>query len=170
MLQTTCKCTKAMAQTSFLNSSRSLSLQAADFLAIEGHVKDTCSALAARIFPEGPINHSIRTEDDSTQVLIFKRATRFVCCLVIWLQERTISHCFQHVLITLPTAVLFLLFYAFKMWPKSVSELISCSWFSSPVHDMICCVGQHSLWSFVCNHCCNGPSRIRLTLKALVLV
>jgi hypothetical protein len=107
MTRTPRKCTKAMAQTSFLNPSRSLSLQAADFLAIEGHVKDTCSALAARIFPEGPIHHSIRTEDDPTQVLIFKQATRFVCWLVICLQEGTISHCFQHALITLPTAVLF---------------------------------------------------------------
>jgi hypothetical protein len=149
MTRTPRKCTKAMAQTSFLNPSRSLSLQAADFLAIEGHVKDTCSALAARIFPQGPIKNSIRTEADPTQVLLFKHATRFVCWRVICLQERTISHCCQHVLITLPTAVLFLLFDTFKMSPKTGSELISCSWFSSRVHDMMCCVGQHSLWSFV---------------------
>jgi hypothetical protein len=53
-------------------------LQAADFLAIEGHVKATCSTLAARLFPEEPKNHSRRSEDDPTQVLFYKHATRFV--------------------------------------------------------------------------------------------
>jgi hypothetical protein len=102
-----------MAQTSFLNPSRSLPLQAADFFAIEGHVQDTCSALAARLFPMAIINHTGRTEDDPIQVLFFKHATRFFCWLVISLQGRTVSHCFQHVLMNLPTAVLFVLSVTF---------------------------------------------------------
>jgi hypothetical protein len=102
-----------MAQTSFLNPSRSFPLQAADFLAIEGHVKDTCSALAARLFQKGPKTHSRRREDDLTQVLFFKHATRFACWLTSSLQGRTISHYCQHVLINLPTAVSFV-----PLWPS----------------------------------------------------
>jgi hypothetical protein len=84
-------------------------LQAADFLAIEGHVKDTCSALAARLFPEEEKNHSRRAKDDPAQVLLFKHATRFSCWLVIFQQGRPVPKCFQHVSTNLPTAVLFLL-------------------------------------------------------------
>jgi hypothetical protein len=49
-------------------------LQAADLLAIESHVKDTCSALAARLFVEKPRHHN-STECVPAQVLLHEHDT-----------------------------------------------------------------------------------------------
>jgi hypothetical protein len=107
-----------MAQTPFLNLTKLLRLQAADFLAIAEHVKDTCITLAAILFSEEPKNHNKRTEDDPTQVLFSKHATRFVRWQVISLQGRTTSLCLQHALIKLPRAVLFVLSATFFLAHK----------------------------------------------------
>jgi hypothetical protein len=98
---TTCECTEAMAQTSLPNSSRLFLLQAADFLAIEGHVTATCRVLAARLFAqealfaEEPKRHSWRTAVDPTQVLFHKHATRSVFWLVILCRDEQFLSAFN---------------------------------------------------------------------------
>jgi hypothetical protein len=65
-------------------------MQAADLLAIEGHVSGACSALAARLFTKRK-RHRSSADCDRAQVHLHRLPTRFECWLVSLLQQQTFS-------------------------------------------------------------------------------
>jgi hypothetical protein len=67
-------------------------LQAADLLAIESHVQDVCSALAARLFASGPRHRNESTQFCPTQVLLCSLVNFFMSLVVfICRNERSCS-------------------------------------------------------------------------------
>jgi hypothetical protein len=64
-----------------MHSSQSHRLQAADFLAVEGHVQEVCKALATQLFAAEPRNRNTGIQEVTVQVLLHMWHPQFVLLL-----------------------------------------------------------------------------------------